>query len=97
MDLTQFTLAVLRTRTLLEAPGGHAIAAQRLQDTPCEPAHLSRMLSEALHQYAAGKREKANRWLGYVQGVISAKGWASLEELKRANMPEGETFDRERV
>jgi hypothetical protein len=65
-------------------------------DAPASPVHLLWMLDEAVVFYNEGKVEKANRWLGYTQGVIAALGWAPLDELKRANMPEGETFDRSR-
>jgi hypothetical protein len=30
-------------------------------------------------------REKAHRWLGYIQGCIVAGGGATLEDMKRVN------------
>lgn len=61
------------------------------------PAHLHWMLVQAPLFYAEGKTEKANRWLGYVQGVMRCDKLATLEQLKRANMPDGETYDGSRV
>jgi hypothetical protein len=34
--------------------------------------------------------EKAMRWLGFVQGALWAGGSATIEELKRMNMPDEE-------
>ena len=34
--------------------------------------------------------EKANRWLGFVQGYICSAGLASIDEMKRWNMPKEE-------
>lgn len=98
MERDQFERAVLSTRTLLEAAfGGVAIGACRVPDDPTQAAHLSWMLATSISFIREGKVEKANRWLGYVQGVIAAKGYATLDELKRANMPEGAEFDAQRV
>jgi hypothetical protein len=98
MTFEGFRRAALATRTLLEAAfGGKAIAAARTPEEPGAPAHLSWMLAEAIRFYEQGKPQKANRWLGYVQGVMAAMCYASLEELKRANMPEGEVFDAEKL
>lgn len=35
------------------------------------------------------KREKAMRWLGFVQGALWAQNQATIDELKRMNMPDG--------
>ncbi len=66
-------------------------------DTPCDARHLSWMLSQCLKFSEEARSDKANRWLGYVQGVLAATGVAHLEELKRANMPEGAVYDPDRV
>jgi hypothetical protein len=96
MTFEGFRKAVLATRTLLESHVGHAIPAMRVTDKPWVSEHLSWMLAEAIRFYEQGKPQKANRWLGFVQGVMASKGY-SLEELKRANMPEGEQFDAEKL
>lgn len=96
MNAKDFERAVMRTRTLVESEAGHAVAAVR-STSGLSTEHLSWMLAQCLGFYTAGKVDKANRWLGYVQGVLCCSGTATLEELKLANMPEGETFDPERV
>lgn len=99
MTQEQFWRACYRTITLILVAPEHGARPQpaRSETDPAGAGHLLWMLQEATLFYTAGKVEKANRWLGYAQGVIAAKGWATLEELKRANMPDGETFDGERV
>jgi hypothetical protein len=37
-----------------------------------------------------GRREKAMRWLGFVQGVCYALGYASIDDLKTMSMPDPE-------
>jgi hypothetical protein len=91
-----FARMVLNTRTLLESQAGQAVAAER-SASGVSTGHLSWMLAECLGFHGAGKVEKANRWLGYVQGVLACSGTATLEQLKRANMPEGAVYDAERV
>lgn len=92
MTLEQFetacgnTLALLKSRNPVGEP-------RRDEDQPTFPHHLSWMLIQAALFYSEGRTDKANRWLGYVQGVMAALHLASLEELKRANMPEGSEFD----
>lgn len=76
--------------------GNQAIAAERCPGNEASPPHLSWMLAQALGFYDAGKPDKANRWLGFVQGVLASVG-VDVEALKRANMPEGEQFDAKRV
>jgi hypothetical protein len=55
------------------------------EDYPTSVQHLLWMLQEAPRFHAAGKQDKAERWLGFVQGSINTQGWATLEELKRTN------------
>jgi hypothetical protein len=69
---------------------------ERQPNSPTEPGHIMWMLEKAPGFYASGNKEKANRWLGFVQGVLASVG-VGLEDLKRANMPEGETFDGGKV
>lgn len=94
-----FERMVINTRTQLEATAGHgrAIAAVRELDYANAAGHVSYMLVQALAFYRANKIGKANRWLGFAQGVMLCEGWASLEELKRCNMPPGAEYDAERV
>jgi hypothetical protein len=97
MTAERFARACQRTSELLVASVGFQPEPARHEDLPSSPAHLAWMLGVAVGQYVDGRVQKANRWLGYVQGSMHADGYASLEELKRANMPEGETFEKEKV
>lgn len=91
MTQAQFETACGATLILLKRHGD--FDAMRDTDYPTSIWHLSWMLVQACLFYAEQRQEKANRWLGYVQGVMSALEYASLEELKIANKPEGEAFD----
>ena len=51
--------------------------------------HLVFMLETIPAFLRDGRREKAMRWLGFVQGAIWVRGYVSIEDLKRANAPEG--------
>ena len=47
-------------------------------------------LALAALEMPAEKLEKKFRWLGWIQGVLWTFGVQSIEEAKRANMPEAE-------
>jgi hypothetical protein len=105
MDTEQFWIACYKTSTLIrlgaEPPPEHAegpvLMPERSETEPTSARHLLWMLDNAASFHAANRSEKANRWLGYVQGVLVAKGWATLDQCKQANMPDGAAFDGERV
>lgn len=48
--------------------------------------HLVFMCEEGA-SYAEHRREKAMRWLGFVQGALWALGKAPIEDLKNMNRP----------
>jgi len=48
-------------------------------------AHLHTMFPEVLEFVAKGRREKAMRWLGFIQGVLWVCGLATIDELKNDN------------
>lgn len=56
-------------------------------------SHVAWMCGEAIRFVEAGRIEKAHRWLGFIQGALWALGVTTVEAAKRANMPEGATFD----
>ena len=62
-------------------PHGYAAAAESLKIE-------SRTLIREWIAYA-NKREKAMRWLGFVQGTLWGWGLATIEELKQMNAPTG--------
>lgn len=74
--------AICDHETILNAAplGGAARAAAQ---------HALYMLAILPQLVLEGRREKAMRWLGFVQGVLWAHGCASIDELKRINMPDG--------
>ncbi len=50
--------------------------------------HLLFMCDEIKQLVLSNRREKAFRWLGFLQGAVWAFGLTNLEELKKMNMPE---------
>jgi len=55
-------------------------------------AHVLWMCDEAVTFIADGKIDKAMRWLGFIQGALWVMGVSTIEESKRANMPQGEEY-----
>lgn len=45
-------------------------------------------MCEEVQGWGPERTEKAMRWLGFVQGVLWAGGWASLDQLKADSRPE---------
>jgi len=54
-----------------------------------ELAHLNFMCSEGQKLIEEGRTEKAMRWLGFLQGVLWARGFYSLDDLKNHSRPDG--------
>ena len=50
-------------------------------------SHVLWMLCKIPEFIEAGREEKANRWLGFVQGVLWAKEIYTIEEMKEHNRP----------
>lgn len=74
-----FLRAVAKTAALLNFHG----EPERKQQAECSPPHLAWMLVTAEELHVEGREDKANRWLGFVQGAMAATGRASVEQLKR--------------
>lgn len=53
--------------------------------------HAHWMCNEAL-SFGPERIEKKMRWLGFIQGVRFVTGVATIADVKRDNMPPGETF-----
>lgn len=51
-------------------------------------AHLLYMADQIGVFLREGRREKVMRWLGFMQGVLYCDGYASLDQLKKMNMPD---------
>ena len=84
--MIDYEKACAGTRALMSPEG----ESKRCTEQPCCNTHLRWMLDQVLSFAKEGKHPKANRWLGYVQGVLSARG-APLEKLKDINRS-GETM-----
>jgi hypothetical protein len=52
--------------------------------------HLLYMCEAAEAFYREGRREKAMRWLGFVQGYFWARFWLTIGELRKINNPRDE-------
>ena len=96
MNAEQFEKACAKTISLLKGRWPQAEPARNPGDET-DVSHLLWMLVQAALFYRELRVAKANRWLGYVQGVMRALEYADVEALKRANMPEGDAFDGGRV
>lgn len=57
---------------------------------PNESAHLRFMCIEAQQFVDDGRIDKAMRWLGFLQGVLWARGLFSLDDLKNHSRPDSE-------
>lgn len=88
MTNAEFTLACRKTLALL----GDVEPRRDLEDYT-STHHLAFLLVEATLMHDAMRVAKANRWLGFAQGVMAAHAIATLDQLKRCNMPEGVEFD----
>ncbi|AUG85261.1 hypothetical protein DIREPILLOW8_61 [Vibrio phage Direpillow8] len=52
---------------------------------PLSESHLVWMLEQITMEYMP--RTKANRWLGYVQGVMVAKGFINVQDERNRTRP----------
>jgi hypothetical protein len=67
--------------------------AERLKLQGCEPLqgdtfslnHIAWMCYESAKHLETGKRDKAMRWLGFIQGVLWNSGLYDLQSLKNDN------------
>lgn len=50
-------------------------------------SHVLWMVYQIPKFIEAGRKEKANRWLGFVQGTLWAKDIYTIEEMKEHNKP----------
>lgn len=66
----------------------HTVEARRENDIPGSLEHLRWMCIEAYSFIKKGKIEKAQRWLGFIQGVLWSKGIVHIDELKADNRKE---------
>lgn len=55
--------------------------------------HLCQMVPQMREFLADGQREKAMRWLGFMQGAFWVRGTYTIEELMAHNKPDNVEFD----
>lgn len=82
-EIQMFKTMVERNRALLTSLREDPIQSCKCIN-PNQLEHLMWMLDECVHLFETNWREKANRWLGFVQGCLSKDG-ISLDDLKSAN------------
>jgi len=49
--------------------------------------HVSWMCHMTEHHLAAGETDKANRWLGFIQGVLWCEGFFTIDDMRAHNRP----------
>ena len=64
----------------MSAPQRESEGGNRLQ-------HVCWMCHMAEHHLEEGKIEKANRWLGFIQGVLWCEGFFTIDEMRAHNSP----------
>lgn len=88
--------AVLTARVLSSYPYDRWLTAERageeylcggLENTRTRIRHVLHCLDRIAEFVAAGRTEKAFRWLGFVQGYLWTIGASTIGELGRMNMP----------
>ena len=80
MTTEKLTRLFHRYRLMLRA---RRILPKRCTANGARLCHLAWMCQEATDNLIpAGRIEKAMRWLGYCQGVLVAKGYFTLEEVR---------------
>lgn len=60
-------------------------------------SHLLWMTRNGLVLIEEKRREKAMRWLGFIQGALWQLDLADIETLKGMNKPDDAEYDKERV
>lgn len=60
-------------------------------------SHLLWMARQSLKLVEDNRREKAMRWLGFLQGALWAQKLMTIDQAKDMNRPEGSEHDSSRV
>ncbi len=55
---------------------------------PSSAAHILYMCETAIGFVNEGRRDKAMRWLGFIQGVLVSNGFCTLDEVGKHSMPD---------
>lgn len=85
MTNEEFEKVIDNNHELLDRASGRWVQSRMSPEDVTSSEHCAWMLEEALKFHTAGQTDKANRWLGYVQGVLAHKYRVPLDDLKKAN------------
>jgi len=79
--------AVATMADFLRSKGSAAKKCEKPTDIQEEYGHLLYMCNSIPIFLEEGQREKAMRWLGFMQGVLWSRGGFTLDRLKNMNKP----------
>lgn len=86
----QFKRACDETLWLLNSRVPTPVRAVRVPGRPTSLPHLAWCIDGARELYVAGLADEAMLSLGFVQGVLAASCWVTMEELDAANGTDGD-------
>lgn len=89
MDPTQILKVSSKYETILHGAGARAEKCDTSLNIeagdPCTLEHCAWMCGEIEHQVRIGEREKAVRWICFIQGVLWASGLLSIDSMRDDN------------
>lgn len=85
MPEEQFVGVLQSYIAFLESRGRSSVRNNAASSEGSQEDHLLWMCHEATAFMKAGYREKAMRWLGFIQGAFWAHGLRSVDEMKEDN------------
>jgi hypothetical protein len=89
MDPTQILKISDKYKAILHSIGAHAQKCDTSLNVktgyPCTFDHCLWMCGEIEHQIRVGDREKAMRWVCFIQGVLWASGILSVDSMREDN------------
>jgi hypothetical protein len=62
------------------------------KDTNVALHHAVWMCGEVIQFANTQRMAKANRWIGFIQGVLWSHGVMTIDQMRQHNKPEGEAF-----
>ena len=89
MDPAQILKISGKYETIRHSAGAHAQKCDTSLNVktgdPCTFDHCLWMCSEVEHQVRVGDRDKAMRWICFIQGVLWASGLLSIDSMRDDN------------
>jgi hypothetical protein len=62
------------------------------RDKDADMRHLVWMCGQVIEFVNTQRMAKANRWIGFIQGVMWSYGVMTIDQMRQHNKPEGEAF-----